>query len=1057
MEQETVLDFTLPAGVDQPFRIVENQVYAKLEGNEALVPQPSVVHFGGYKLNRVHVQKVSVLNTSDLSQRLHVINTTTPFFRVRYNKKGRVAPGMSEDIFIEFKPNAWRYYYDCIRLHCEGENLLIPIHAYPVLNDVVFPRVLDFGTRALCETARKTVEIKCSVPIQFEYELTVTKPHPDFSVQPMRGIIPANGAAVVEIIYIPVKLGTASMELKIDVSQFNFEPILCQISGNAAPGITRNRILAQINEANRTALINAREAEKQKRRDGERSEVPEVQEAIDETLKLSRRAFAEGLSLETYDSKVDIPWHGIGSGAVMDAGGAYLQAKTRKAFRERTAREAAAEESSLLTEGGMGIKKRVEEDVDIINGLRVPKDLTNTTAVNYLLTQEVGKLKPGDLKQAIAEQRAAREKRRLEQDALKSGSANDAGSADTIIAEEVAALKAGRGKRQLKEMVFLQGLRDISEAEINREFQTQRQHVGSPLLAKRDLERIALARKESARARAIIARSEDRERYRSQRLSHNLEGEFRGRATCASFSIYMPSFKPKFDVYNNDLWAMRRHALQRFQNAANTVIVRLRCGQRLALIKRMLYQALGDSPTRKSVKELVERDNRLAAAGVILAKQLNEKAEAESSVDKSNDSGATGAGELNVNSNASRTGGAVGSSMSAAPSATSLPRVDLPCYTKISGGKGGGSGGGSDTMRDPVDVEIPSGFDHLRPASLRLPAEAGLYNHLPMALPAIRMYAPIEQGKREFRSGAEEEESVRVKAKIPKSLIEEAAATNSNNNGDELADKGKDDSSKAQESAEEKSISDSASSSPRKSSCMALPAGASTWMDPCPASRTELLQPNASVRSFVPLEKYTEADPEFYLRPKTLVFDAPKSRHRKIIHGVGTSSLGALEGLPTLGNMFQETLQRPFEAWSQHRDHKPMWSMASVPKWLQGPEEEDAMSDTDSDEEVDPEADQAMLEGWPTIEESKMAFLPSDTEDNKDKISSDGENVKDGLDDSGDKDKIVSADIMLPRDITMALLSQRRAMARKPRWDDIPDFVQKVDEAIQYPKSKLTF
>jgi hypothetical protein len=60
------------------------------------------------------------------------------------------------------------------------------------------------------------------------------------------------------------------------------------------------------------------------------------------------------------------------------------------------------------------------------------------TAVNYLLTQEVGKLKPGDLKVAIAKQRAARERRRLEEKTLSTGSADKAGSADSIIADEMA-------------------------------------------------------------------------------------------------------------------------------------------------------------------------------------------------------------------------------------------------------------------------------------------------------------------------------------------------------------------------------------------------------------------------------------------------------------------------------------------------------------------------------------------------------------------------------------------------------------------------------------------
>ena len=68
-----------------------------------------------------------------------------------------------------------RYYYDCVRLHSEKENLLVPIHAYPVMNEVVFPRRIDFGVCPLSETATRTVVLRCKVPIQFEYELEVVE------------------------------------------------------------------------------------------------------------------------------------------------------------------------------------------------------------------------------------------------------------------------------------------------------------------------------------------------------------------------------------------------------------------------------------------------------------------------------------------------------------------------------------------------------------------------------------------------------------------------------------------------------------------------------------------------------------------------------------------------------------------------------------------------------------------------------------------------------------------------------------------------------------------
>ena len=105
-----------------------------------------------------------------------------------------VPTGVSEDIYVQFTPtsatqnqhdvlSAYKYYYDTIRIHCEGDKILIPIHAYPVINSDYMeqvPKMIDLGQGCtLGQTYRKSLMIQSKTPVNFEYEITVTKPHPD--------------------------------------------------------------------------------------------------------------------------------------------------------------------------------------------------------------------------------------------------------------------------------------------------------------------------------------------------------------------------------------------------------------------------------------------------------------------------------------------------------------------------------------------------------------------------------------------------------------------------------------------------------------------------------------------------------------------------------------------------------------------------------------------------------------------------------------------------------------------------------------------------------------
>jgi hypothetical protein len=195
---------------------------------------PPVVHFPGCEPGQRHTQKLSILNRSGHPTRVHILNPQTPFFRIHFDKRGSLPAGVSEDITVEFVPTEWRYYQDSIRVHAEGENLLIPLHAYPIMNpDRIFPQRVFMGNCPLSESISKTIFFENVSPMAFEFELTVLSPSIEFTVHPLRGRIEGQSRSPVTLTFAPARRSTAHFELLVAVSQFGLEPFLCHVTASS--------------------------------------------------------------------------------------------------------------------------------------------------------------------------------------------------------------------------------------------------------------------------------------------------------------------------------------------------------------------------------------------------------------------------------------------------------------------------------------------------------------------------------------------------------------------------------------------------------------------------------------------------------------------------------------------------------------------------------------------------------------------------------------------------------------------------------------------------------
>jgi hypothetical protein len=531
-----------------PNTLEQGRVYAQLRRNASFEAKPAIVHFGGFQLGVPHRQKVWLVNVSPQPKRANVLQPTTKFFKFNYEKKGMLAMGMAERITIEFTPTEWRYYYDCVRVHTDGGNLLIPIHAYPVMNDVIFPNNIDFGMgNPLLDEVIKVVQMRCNVPIDFQFSFTWVEQHPDIWIEPMEGIVPAEGYVEINVHYKPSEMCSSAAKLLVNVSQFGFEPFSCEIKGSSAAGVTRALMLAQIDHESRANFM-----------DGE-ARLPLETFEKDVSLNKKRIEYQREVAL----SKMRVG----GISELSDPFGPMEGAAKVELVRP------------------VHPAKPAEKTVE---GIRFPAKLDTHGAVTYVLTQEPGKLKIHDLRDAIA-----KSQEQLKKDtSLKAGeiTQNEEGRPPPFEDE----LEDESITKQMREFKFDQSMRQRVDFEKGKDTK-QIVSIGSLPPTEEQVEEVQTVRQNLSADRAAMRREMER---------NDLVTLAPAKSRATPFASTTHDFTPTYDVYQNDSFQVRAEMMQALLFEVRKHLVRLRVDRRIAAIEERLEQS---GPNAEAVGEQLSR------------------------------------------------------------------------------------------------------------------------------------------------------------------------------------------------------------------------------------------------------------------------------------------------------------------------------------------------------------------------------------------------------------------------------------------------------------------
>ena len=79
------------------------------------------------------------------------------------------------------------------------------------------------------------IKIESNCPVNFGYDIEILKAHPDIEIDPQHGDIYGMQETMIAVHYTPSTFTTAECEIKFRTTEFDSQPILCRIVGNALP------------------------------------------------------------------------------------------------------------------------------------------------------------------------------------------------------------------------------------------------------------------------------------------------------------------------------------------------------------------------------------------------------------------------------------------------------------------------------------------------------------------------------------------------------------------------------------------------------------------------------------------------------------------------------------------------------------------------------------------------------------------------------------------------------------------------------------------------------